>query len=1219
MPGLSNKPVTGYYECEYAPAWPGLVTNLPANAIPPGAASSCIASVVRGRLQPQPAIFPLTGTGGLPVVLPTLGSGENLCATANLQPPGQQQGFTVLITNVGVYIDYVAPGGTSKTFINVFNFPNSFPRYARFGTQVIGNSLYFSSGSQRGVYVLRPVFSLASVEVTNPGGYFTSAPTVVFSDGGGTGATATATISGANLTAVALTAHGSGYYVPPIVSFQGGSLTGPSAGQQNATAIGILAASPSGYAVAEVSAQTGVAYINVTAGGGGYVSPQVVFIGGGGAGASASAVVVGGSIIAITVNTFGNGYTSTPTVQIVDSTGTGAAATAFLFQGKPFVGGDFMATMSQRLILWNIIGGDGNTSVPVGNVILTAGGTGYATNPTVDFVGGGGEGAAATATEGGGIVTGLLLTAGGSLYYGTPAVNILSQTGTGATAIAQLSNIPQAQSTDKFYHDRLAYSAPNAYGYFDPNFGTAPGGYDTLTEARGVGSALAVVEGALFVGHNGGQTESTPNTSSSFTPFSFFPLWSADQTVLVRYGSLAQYGSTCCFLGNDSAYMLSPNGLQEIGQNIANLLQSAGLWNNGSFPLQGLYSSIVEIEGQKHYLIILSSDDWDFEHGSAVRQTLVYDYNMAESSWHVWDYTGVTATCPIYQSINTALYPGAAGSTEIAKDNWLLLPATSSQVPPPPSGPVILVTMASFGAEIPWNYVEKGSSFQQYIFISNTGGSTLSVSSIAITGPNAADFVLGGPTVFSVLAGATQNLVNVTFTPTSGYGITETATLTITSNAISGTQIFTLTGTSAKPGSSAGPYTPTPTNVGITATSTGGSPVTNTSIALVYPNEVVAGSQVVNIAANLYWDFTSLPSASGTGTVEFQYSIDSGATFGTFFTQSGNSGSGTEIYNLVIPTIFNLDVVQLRVVCIAQSVGGLGTLQTTGQINAAPATIVTLGDVFCQIYQKFSSLLPRTLAPVVQFGVVDTLGVYTSDEIILTNPTTADLTVSLAADTANGYAIVNQIGSTTLGANNANQLTFLLQLTNPQSGTHDDTTAVIVSIPSQVGPLNIEAWYSTPSVESATVKELAPVNRACQLIALSIAGTQETLAYQFRVESPSIARILQERRIAVEYENLEEVAGSVSLALNYTLSGQQDPTAQTSPTGALLNADSNFESMADYLPSGTAGLLPRQVLTLQQDFGTFAGVCTALSLASIGPLSLVRVTQIQTLPKAELT
>ena len=154
MPGLSNKPVTGYYECEYAPAWPGLVTNLPANAIPPGAASSCIASVVRGRLQPQPAIFPLTGTGGLPVVLPTLGSGENLCATANLQPPGQQQGFTVLITNVGVYIDYVAPGGTSKTFINVFNFPNSFPRYARFGTQVIGNSLYFSSGVTAGQLVL---------------------------------------------------------------------------------------------------------------------------------------------------------------------------------------------------------------------------------------------------------------------------------------------------------------------------------------------------------------------------------------------------------------------------------------------------------------------------------------------------------------------------------------------------------------------------------------------------------------------------------------------------------------------------------------------------------------------------------------------------------------------------------------------------------------------------------------------------------------------------------------------------------------------------------------------------------------------------------------------------------------------------------------------------------------------------------------------------------
>lgn len=754
MPGLTNKTLTGYYETEYASDWPGIVTNLPSNRIPPGACVSCNAMVVRGRLTPQPSLTTVFGQR-LPVVLPTFAAGENICAFANLQPPASQQGFTVIITNKSVYIDYIVPSTSvsTKTFTNIFTFPVAYPQYARFGTTVIGNTLYFSSASILGVYALKPIFSVASVQVTNAGGYFTSAPTVVFSDGGGTGATANAFESGGFLSGIAIVSGGTNYVTPPVIALNGGSTTGPQPGQMQASAVGILSTNPAGYLVQEVSAFTGVASINVTALGSGYISPQVSFVGGGGTGATATAILEAGTIAAIMQDSPGQNYTSVPTVVVTDAggAGAGATATAVLFKGTPFIGGDFMSSMAQRLLLGNIIGGDGNSTTGVADLILTNAGSGYdpggftaANYPSVDFVGGGGSGAMGyipptpapfssipdiaigelvffigSVTAGSNLFTGvnpiagikigdtiqaetaiplgttvtaisgttLTLSAastatfatqsglaygyfpgdGGNGYYSTPDVNITAAVGTGATAIAQLSNIPQSNSSSTRYPDRIAWSAPNGFGYFDPNYLIAPGGFDTLSEARGLITSVNVVESVAFIGHNGGITEMTPNTTSALVAFSFYPLWSADEGVLVRYGSMAQYGSTLAFLSNDSAYTMTPNGLSEIGMNIANLLQNASIWQSGRFPLQGLYGSIVLIEGQKHYLIGLSSDL-----DSGTRETFVYDFNMAENSWHFWSYALAGMTCPIYQSFETAEFTGG-GTVIFARDTWILM------------------------------------------------------------------------------------------------------------------------------------------------------------------------------------------------------------------------------------------------------------------------------------------------------------------------------------------------------------------------------------------------------------------------------------------------------------------------------------------------------------------------------------------------------------------
>jgi hypothetical protein len=883
--------------------------------------------------------------------------------------------------------------------------------------------------------------------------------------------------------------------------------------------------------------------------------------------------------------------------------------------------------MSQRLILGNIIGGDGNTSVPVGAVVLTNGGSGYSAAASVDFVGGGGEGAAATTTEGGSVITGITLTAGGTQYYQTPAVNLVSNTGTGATAIAQLSSVPTAQSSDTFYHDRLQWSAPNAYGFFDPNFGTAPGGFDTLTEARGVVSGLAVVEGALFAGHSGGQTETTPNASSSLTPFSFFPLWSADQTVLVRYGSLAQYGSTTCFLGNDTAYMLSPNGLTPIGTNIGNLLQDAGIWNNGSYPLQGLYGSIVEIEGELHYLIALSSDDYDFTQGNASRFTTVFDYNIAENNWMAWGYTGLTVTCPIYQSIDTAIYPAlSAQGNEIAKDNWLLMASTSQAMPAPITGPQFEMIFHSESGNVPFGYVIAGQSLNLTLFIVNQGTTTLTISGIAVGGANSSDFAIVGTTSFSVAPGAVYNGLSVTFTPTAPHGMAETATIFFTDN--DGGHGFTMTGTVAAQGSMTGPFFPTPTGAtaGVSATPNEGVQ-SFTGASANMPAQSLAGGTVVSVAVtyNATFGLSVFPPGGGSGNISFQSSDDGGTTWISFqdysATATTNFPSTTSYLTF---TVLNLNLVKFRVVVTAQAFGfpPSGTASSFGDITMMEANVVSPGDVFVQITQLNSG---KVTVPVAQWGIQNPgtpetfLGVFS-----LSNPTLQPISISITPDSAAGYSIVNASGSLTLGPSNANSYTFQLQL-NPSAGPHDDTTAVSITAAGQVGPLSIESWYSTAASEQAIIQEIAPVNRALQLLALEQTMTQMDGYIQFRTETPSIGRQQSERRWLFEYENLENYppgffGGQNFTQFNFTLNGQQDPVPSTNGSGqeqtlAALNTALTKTYIVNY--NFNAPVPIRSIFTGQIDFGTFSGVCLQLIMqTSNQPFSLVRFTRVTELMKA---
>ncbi|MHB8577518.1 MAG: hypothetical protein ACYDCQ_19575, partial [Dehalococcoidia bacterium] len=124
------------------------------------------------------------------------------------------------------------------------------------------------------------------------GAGFSTPPVVVFSGGNGTGAAATATISG-SVRSVVVTNGGAGYSASSAVSFSGGGGSGATA-------------------TASVDGAGKLTDIQVTAPGSGYTSPPTVAIAGG-TGAVAQATISGG-VTALSLTSGGSGYTSAPTI-----------------------------------------------------------------------------------------------------------------------------------------------------------------------------------------------------------------------------------------------------------------------------------------------------------------------------------------------------------------------------------------------------------------------------------------------------------------------------------------------------------------------------------------------------------------------------------------------------------------------------------------------------------------------------------------------------------------------------------------------------------------------------------------------------------------------------------------------------------------------------------------------------------------------------------------
>lgn len=142
---------------------------------------------------------------------------------------------------------------------------------------------------------------------------------VVTSGGSGYTLTPTVTLTG-EIAGFDIIDPGSGYSVPPRIAFSGGGA------YTSVPTVTFVGGNGSGAAASATVSGGQVTGFNISNGGSGYgASPTITLTGGGGSGATASATVSGGVITSIQVISGGSGYSSSPAVGFVNNTATGTA------------------------------------------------------------------------------------------------------------------------------------------------------------------------------------------------------------------------------------------------------------------------------------------------------------------------------------------------------------------------------------------------------------------------------------------------------------------------------------------------------------------------------------------------------------------------------------------------------------------------------------------------------------------------------------------------------------------------------------------------------------------------------------------------------------------------------------------------------------------------------------------------------------------------------
>jgi hypothetical protein len=237
---------------------------------------------------------------------------------------------------------------------------------------------------------------VVSVTINNGGTGYSTPPNILFTGGGGTGATATCTVLNGAITSVTVTIPGSGYSSAPTATANTStlnSITMNTWGKNYTSAPTVTVSYPQGLTptvFATTTAYASLAYLvtpagniyQVTAGGGGNSGSSVPSHTTGSASngaltltyvatqAQATATLSNGGVNALTISNYGYGYTATPTITFTDS-GTSTGPRYVAVSGASTASAYILATSSLSATPWTAGG-----TLPSSNIQAIAYGSG---------------------------------------------------------------------------------------------------------------------------------------------------------------------------------------------------------------------------------------------------------------------------------------------------------------------------------------------------------------------------------------------------------------------------------------------------------------------------------------------------------------------------------------------------------------------------------------------------------------------------------------------------------------------------------------------------------------------------------------------------------------------------------------------------------------------------------------------------------------------------
>ena len=443
------------------------------------------------------------------------------------------------------------------------------------------------------------------------------------------------------------------------------------------------------------------------------------------------------------------------------------------------------------------------------------------------------------------------------------------------------------------------------------------------------------------------------------------------------------------------------------------------------------------------------------------------------------------------------------------------------------------------------------TSSAQAVTLTNSGGTTLNITSIALTGANASDFAQTNNCGASVTTG-TNCTISVTFTP-AACG-TRTAAVTLTDNAAGSPQTVSLSGTGTA------------------------------AVASLSPTSLAFGNQSVGATSA-----AQTLTLSNTGTAAL--SITSLALTGSNasdFAQTNTCGSSVAASgNCTISVTFKPSASGSRTASVSITDNASGSPQTVGLSGTGTAVVV--------------SLSPTSLA----FGNQSVGTTSAPQTVTLSNTGNAALSITslaLTGTNASDFAQTNTCGSSVAASGNCT-----ISVTFKPSASGSRTASVSITDTASGSPQTVS--LSGTGAGTAGVVSLSPTSLtfANQSVGATSAAQTVTLSNTGNA-ALSITSLALTGSNASDFAQTNTCGSSVAASANCTITVTFKPSASGSRTASVSITDNASGSPQTVSLSGTgtaalASLSPTSLAFGNQSLGVTSAAQT-LTLSNTGNATL---------------